>query len=137
MAPVHQNSGFLSELGDRLPQSPAADAETEAVASTSPLKSASPHFIELPPLAEGRKAVIGVCAMDSKARSQAMAAVLNGLVATNRYSVVFFGEKTILDEAIEQWPTCDFLISFFSHGFPLEKALQYTRLRKPFSVNSL
>ncbi|KAJ1814497.1 inositol hexakisphosphate and diphosphoinositol-pentakisphosphate kinase [Coemansia sp. RSA 2598] len=75
--------------------------------------------------------------MDSKARSQAMAAVLNGLVATDRYTVVFFGEKTILDEEIDQWPTCDFLISFFSAGFPLEKALQYTRLRKPFSVNSL
>ncbi|KAJ1724209.1 inositol hexakisphosphate and diphosphoinositol-pentakisphosphate kinase [Coemansia erecta] len=123
------------ETCDRLPQLSVAD--TEAVASASALKSTSPHFIELPPLAEGRKAVIGVCAMDSKARSQAMAAVLNVLVATNRYSVVFFGEKTILDEAIEQWPTCDFLISFFSHGFPLEKALQYTRLRKPFSVNSL
>ncbi|KAJ2707472.1 inositol hexakisphosphate and diphosphoinositol-pentakisphosphate kinase [Coemansia sp. IMI 203386] len=115
MAPAH-NSGFLSELGDKL--------------------STSPHFIELPQV-EGRKAVIGICAMDSKARSQAMAAVLNGLVATGRYTVVFFGEKTILDEAIEQWPTCDFLISFFSAGFPLEKALQYTRLRKPFSVNSL
>ncbi|KAJ2785332.1 inositol hexakisphosphate and diphosphoinositol-pentakisphosphate kinase [Coemansia interrupta] len=136
MAPVHHNSGFLSELGDRPPQPPPPPA-TEAEAVASGLKSASPHFIELPPLAEGRKAVIGVCAMDSKARSQAMAAVLNGLVATNRYSVVFFGEKTILDEAIEQWPTCDFLISFFSRGFPLEKALQYTRLRKPFSVNSL
>ncbi|KAJ2721418.1 inositol hexakisphosphate and diphosphoinositol-pentakisphosphate kinase [Coemansia sp. Benny D115] len=98
--------------------------------------STSPHFIDLPKF-EGRQPIIGICAMDSKARSKAMSSILNRLIATQRYKVVFFGEKTILDEDIEKWPLCDFLISFFSNGFPLEKALQYTRLRKPFSINSL
>ncbi|PIA16247.1 hypothetical protein COEREDRAFT_63026, partial [Coemansia reversa NRRL 1564] len=75
--------------------------------------------------------------MDSKARSRPMANILERLQATGRYTVVFFGEKTILDESIEKWPACDFLIAFFSKGFPLEKALQYWRERRPFSVNSL
>ncbi|KAJ1671358.1 inositol hexakisphosphate and diphosphoinositol-pentakisphosphate kinase, partial [Coemansia sp. RSA 25] len=110
-------SGFLSELGEQL-------------------SASSRHFIDLPQF-EGRKPIIGVCAMDSKARSKPMTNILNRLQATARYSVIFFGEKTILDEDIENWPICDFLISFFSAGFPLDKALQYTRLRKPFSVNSL
>ncbi|KAJ1785207.1 inositol hexakisphosphate and diphosphoinositol-pentakisphosphate kinase [Coemansia sp. RSA 562] len=95
------------------------------------------HFMDLPQFEGRTKPIIGICAMDSKARSKAMANILERLQATDRYAVVFFGEKTILDEDVEVWPVCDFLISFFSQGFPLEKALQYVQLRKPFSVNSL
>ncbi|KAJ1990309.1 inositol hexakisphosphate and diphosphoinositol-pentakisphosphate kinase [Coemansia spiralis] len=97
-------------------------------------QQATTHFIDLPQ-PEGRKPLLGICAMDSKARSKPMTNILNRLA--RRYTLVFFGEKTILDEEIEAWPVCDFLISFFSRGFPLEKALLYSQLRRPFLVNSL
>ncbi|KAJ2525312.1 inositol hexakisphosphate and diphosphoinositol-pentakisphosphate kinase [Coemansia sp. RSA 2049] len=118
-----------------MPEHKRADGAASAL-SVSEQLSTSPHFIDLPQY-EGRRPIIGICAMDSKARSKPMTNILNRLVATGRYELVFFGEKTILDENIEDWPLCDFLVSFFSSGFPLEKAFEYSQLRKPFLVNSL
>lgn len=43
----------------------------------------------------------------------------------------------LLQESVEHWPVCDCLISFHSKGFPLEKAIQYAQLRKPYVINNL
>ena len=81
------------------------------------------------------KFILGVCSMDSKARSKPMNNILRRLLDT--FEVVIFGEQLILEEPITNWPTCDFLISFFSTGFPLDKVINYMELVKPFSVNDL
>ncbi|KAJ6738888.1 INOSITOL HEXAKISPHOSPHATE AND DIPHOSPHOINOSITOL-PENTAKISPHOSPHATE KINASE [Salix koriyanagi] len=86
---------------------------------------------------EEEKIKIGVCVMEKKLLSAPMGQILERLQAFGEFEVIHFGDKVILEDAIENWPICDCLIAFYSSGYPLEKAEAYATLRKPFLVNEL
>ncbi|DBA02899.1 TPA: hypothetical protein N0F65_005926 [Lagenidium giganteum] len=87
-------------------------------------------------MATSAKYTIGVCAMEKKARSKPMTEILARL-PSQLYRVHIFGDDTILNAPIEEWPRCDVLLAFFSSGFPLAKAQAYVELRQPVVVNDL
>ncbi|OGM39304.1 hypothetical protein ABOM_011968 [Aspergillus bombycis] len=80
---------------------------------------------------------LGICAMEDKALSKANQEIFRRLQVDGLIEVVLFGDKTLLSKTPEEWPICDFLIAFYSDGFPLEKVISYTRLRSPFCYNDL
>jgi len=83
------------------------------------------------------KYVLGICAMDKKARSLPMQSILSRLKSHGEFDVLYFGDHVLLEEDIHTWPICDFLIAFYSTHFPLLKAISYANLRQPFLVNDL
>ncbi|KAG1672844.1 hypothetical protein FOA52_004648 [Chlamydomonas sp. UWO 241] len=91
----------------------------------------------MPPDSDSLKIRIGVCAMDKKARSKPMKEVVTRITSFNEFEVVFFGDECILGEAVENWPQVDCLLSWHSDGFPLDKAMTYVQLRRPFCVNDI
>jgi inositol-hexakisphosphate/diphosphoinositol-pentakisphosphate 1-kinase len=43
----------------------------------------------------------------------------------------------MLQQPVEAWPVCEVLIAFHSKGFPLIKAVEYVKLRRPICFNDL
>jgi len=88
--------------------------------------------------ANGKQVIVGICAMEKKAQSKPMKEILKRLEDYFEFiKTQIFEESVILNKPIEEWPHCDCLISFHSKGFPLSKAIEYARLRKPFLINDL
>lgn len=83
------------------------------------------------------KVSVGVCAMAKKSGSKPMKEILSRLSKFECILPEVFPEEMILNEPVENWPTCDCLVSFFSTGFPLKKAIAYADLRKPLIINDL
>merc|ERR1712230_243637 len=81
--------------------------------------------------------VVGICAMAKKTKSKPMGEIVKRLQAIEFIRLAIFDENQILNDPVEEWPICKCLISFHSKGFPLDKAIQYQKLRNPFVINDL
>ncbi|XP_017691679.1 PREDICTED: inositol hexakisphosphate and diphosphoinositol-pentakisphosphate kinase 1 isoform X5 [Lepidothrix coronata] len=114
------------------------DDETEFLGSN--MKTDETDFFEDDEEEESppeRQIVVGICAMTKKSKSKPMTQILERLCKFEYITVVIMGEDVILNEPVENWPPCDCLISFHSKGFPLDKAVAYAKLCKPFLINDL
>ena len=69
--------------------------------------------------------------------SKPMMNILSRIKEHDYVEIIMFSDDVILNSPVEHWPVCDCLIAFFSKGFPLEKAIDYVKLRKPLVLNDL
>ena len=75
--------------------------------------------------------------MAVKLQAKPMQAILQRLNDTGLFEIISFPEDMILNSPVESWPKVQGLISFFSNGFPLDKAIKYAELVKPIELNRL
>lgn len=74
--------------------------------------------------------------MDKKTRSKPMKEIIKRLPA-EMFEVIIFPESMILNDPVDTWPRVECLIAFYSNGFPLHKAIEYSETVKPFLLNDL
>ncbi len=81
-------------------------------------------------MADGKKVIVGVCAMEKKSQSKPMREILArmGEYYNDHLEVLIFPEDDIIQKDVSEWPKCDCLVSFHSKGFPLRTAIEYTNL---------
>ncbi len=74
--------------------------------------------------------VIGICALDIKARSKPSRNILNRIIANREFDVVVFGDKVILDEGQfkAHWGTLGFYTDMHARG---RKLANLVSLRDP------
>ena len=61
--------------------------------------------------------------MDKKACSRPMKAIIDRMLAFGEFEIFTFGDSTILNKPVSEWPHCECLLSWHSDGFPLAKAI--------------
>ena len=75
--------------------------------------------------------IVGVCCMEKKLLSKPMQSIIKNLAIYKELNILQFTEDMVINSPIESWPKVDVLISFYSSGFPMEKALNYVNTYKP------
>ena len=91
--------------------------------------SASMNVLQEPQIADEEltlpKIRVGICAMDKKARSRPMNAIVDRMLAFGEFEIFTFSDECILTKPIQEWPTCECLLSWHSDGFPLAKVFKF------------
>ena len=117
----------------------SSDDPHHSLMEASYVKATSSPLLFPQPSRALRKCILGIAAMDKKTRSKPMTQILDRLRAYGEFIIVMMGDALLLDESrgVHDWPAVDCLISFSSKGFPLNKVIEYVKLRKPFCVNDV
>ena len=66
-----------------------------------------------------------------------MLKILEWISQSDDIQILRMNDEMIMNKPIEEWIRCDVMISFYSNGFPLQKAIDYAEKYKPKMINDL
>ena len=66
-----------------------------------------------------------------------MKAIVDRLETYGEFEITYFGDDTILNKPIAEWPACDCLLSWHSDGFPLGKVVTTSSPERSFLSHSI
>ncbi|XP_071747742.1 inositol hexakisphosphate and diphosphoinositol-pentakisphosphate kinase 2 isoform X10 [Lepeophtheirus salmonis] len=129
-----------STKSDKWSNNEASSSKTSSLKKTNPATSSTnsqESDLNDYEMNGSKQVIVGICAMEKKSLSKPMKEILTRLEEFEYIKTLTFSEDVILNGSVEEWPLVDCLIAFHSKGFPLEKAIEYAKLRKPYIINNL
>jgi inositol hexakisphosphate/diphosphoinositol-pentakisphosphate kinase len=84
-----------------------------------------------------RKIRLAICCREKKMNSRPMLKILEWISQSDDIQILRMNDEMIMNKPIEEWIRCDVMISFYSNGFPLQKAIDYAEKYKPKMINDL
>ncbi|KAF0991725.1 hypothetical protein HZS_7491 [Henneguya salminicola] len=83
------------------------------------------------------KIKFGISSRNRKIYSKPMIEILYRLCACIFLDIIIIPDHVVRNFSVDKWPIVDVFLCFYANGYPLDKAIDYVRLRRPFVINEL
>ncbi|KAF1744830.1 hypothetical protein MXB_3820, partial [Myxobolus squamalis] len=83
------------------------------------------------------KMSLGISSRNRKIFSKPMLEILYRLCACHFLDIIIIPDNIVRKYEVEKWPIVNIFLCFYAKGYPLDKAIKYVELRKPYVINEI